>query len=256
MDKEITSLERAAQQFLNDNRHEEAAEVFQQAAKAYQQNKEHKAAAFCLASAAASLATKAGESSFDQPAEIYEKAAAEALLANDLEYASVLYKQSAICHEKEMDSSGFCECYFRSKENQRKFLAQQLFDPAKVRSFNLPSNKRKRIFPSFLLWLELSFSSLLWGHGERPERTVYFGCLVIFIFALIYCQGMLLKDGAPVQPTFSESIYFSVNTFATVAYGDLVPIGFNKWMATAEAFGGLFILPVFITALCRKYLMF
>lgn len=256
MEIESKSLEKEAHQLLKDNRYQEAAEVFHRAAKAYQQNKQHQAAAFCLASAAASLAMKAGESAFDQPATDYEKAAAEAILANDLEYASILYKQAAICHEKEMDYNGFCECYFKSKEYQRKFLAQQLFNPAKIVSFNFTSNKRKRIFPSFMSWLELSFSSLLWGHGERPQNTVYFGCAMILIFAAIYSQGLLIKNGTPVHPSFSEAIYFSVNTFATVSYGDLIPFGFNKWMAIAEAFSGLFILPVFITALCRKYLMF
>jgi len=255
MDMETQSLEKEAHQHLKENRYQEAADAFYRAARAYQQKKEHQAAAFCLASAAASLASKAGESAFDQPAEYYEKAAAEAILARDLEYASILFKQAAICHEKEMDYNGFCLCYYKSKEYQRKFLGQYLLNPSKRGSFNFTSNKRKRIFPSFLTWLELSFSSLLWGHGEKPERTVYFGMLMVLIFAAIYSQGFLLKAGVAVHPTPMEAIYFSTNTFATVAYGDFVPLGFNKWMATVESFSGLFILPVFITALCRKYLM-
>src|SRR5688572_13042957 len=154
------SLEKEAHQHLKENRYQEAADAFYRAAKVYQQKDEHQAAAFCLASAAASLASKAGESAFDQPAEYYEKAAGEAILAHDLEYASVLYKQAAICHEKEMDYTGFCTCYFKSKEYQRKFLGQYLLNPSRRVSFNFTSNKRKRIFPSFLTWLELSFSAV------------------------------------------------------------------------------------------------
>jgi hypothetical protein len=43
-------------------------------------------------------------------------------------------------------------------------------------------------------------------------------------------------------------------TFTTVGYGDIIAVGFNKAVAMLEAFCGIFIMPLFIIGLSRKYL--
>lgn len=82
------------------------------------------------------------------------------------------------------------------------------------------------------------------------------GIAIILLSAFVYTQGHLVHNEMVIQPDFLESIYFSVITFTTVGYGDMVPLGLNRLFVILESFGGLFIIPVFITGLCRKYLRY
>jgi hypothetical protein len=106
----------------------------------------------------------------------------------------------------------------------------------------------------FADWFLLTFSSLLWGHGERPHRTVVFGMAIVLACALLYMQGTLIDHGVSVKPDFVNAFYFSAVTFTTVGYGDVTPVGLNRVIAVWQAYSGLFIVSIFITGLCRKYL--
>ena len=106
----------------------------------------------------------------------------------------------------------------------------------------------------FVSCLFLTFSALIWGHGERPNRTFYSALLLIFLSALFYMQGDLIKGALIFKPNFLQALYFSTITFTTVGYGDISPIGLTKLAAMIEAFCGIFIMPIFIIALSRKYL--
>ena len=108
----------------------------------------------------------------------------------------------------------------------------------------------KRLF----LWIGLTFSYLVWGHGERPLRTFYTGIFVVFLSALFYSQGFLLKEGIVLKPHLLQAFYFSVITFTTVGYGDFTPLGLTKLVVMIEAFCGIFIIPLFVIGLSRKYL--
>jgi hypothetical protein len=43
-------------------------------------------------------------------------------------------------------------------------------------------------------------------------------------------------------------------SFTTVGYGDITPVGLTKAVVILELFCGIFIVPLFIVALSRKYL--
>ena len=67
-------------------------------------------------------------------------------------------------------------------------------------------------------------------------------------------QGSLIKGALIFKPNFPQALYFSVITFTTVGYGDITPTGMTKAMAMIEVFCGIFIVPIFIVGLSRKYL--
>ncbi len=252
MEPEVNSIEKEAHRLREEHQYQEAAELFQRMAGFYKEYGQHHPAAMCLASAASCWALKAGETTFYHAARDYEKAAKEAEKSSDWEYTALLYKHAAVCYEKDKEYLEFGECYYRSKEFNRRYLWGSLFHPRK--SDGSGKGALRDFLRRLMRWLTVSFSSLLWGHGERPQRTVLFGMFVIFLAAVLYSQGFLLKGGQPSHPNWGESIYFSVVTFSTLGYGDLAPIGFSRFIAILEALSGIFIFPIFITGLCRKYL--
>lgn len=259
MTTEIKSLEQEAHRLLSTHEHQEASKLFCQAAGFYQAQGQHQQAAFCFASAASSWSLKAGEKAlFYYAATCYEKAAKEAGLAGDFEYASMLYKHAGICYERDLEYVGFAECFYLSKECYRKYLSESLFHAKKAHP-SRTGHKGSLIEHARLLiaWASLVFSSFLWGHGERPQRTIVFGGFLIVAAALLFTQGHVQKSGYTVKPHLLEAAYLSVVTFTHSGYGEIVPIGFNKGIAILEAcFSGIFIVPIFITGLCRKYLRF
>ena len=100
----------------------------------------------------------------------------------------------------------------------------------------------------------LTISFIIWGYGERPSRTLLSGILIIFLSAFLYLGGTLVKEGVIFKADFLEALYFSIITFTTVGYGDIAPLGALKIVAAVEAFCGIFIMPLFIIGLTRKYL--
>jgi hypothetical protein len=255
---DIKAKEEAAQRLLAEHAYQEAAEVFAEVGQMYREVGEHQTSAMCIASAASCWTLHLGEKTYYHAAKLYKTAAQEAEEAHNLEYAALMYRHAAICYERDLEYLGFSECFYLSKEFYRRYLCRSLFVPGK--DYYAKEKTRRPdshfTFPHLLQWLALTFSSWLWGHGERPFRTVLFAAMVILGCALLYMQGFVMKAGGVGQLNFLEAVYFSVVTFTTVGYGDIVPLGVNRSIVIAEAFGGLFIAPLFLTGLCRKYLRF
>lgn len=257
MEKEPRLLEKEAHTLLAEEKASEAYCLFKEAGNIYKEKGYHKEAALCLASAASCWALKSGEKTFHNSSLAYTEAAGEAELAGDLEYASLLYRQAAINFERDMEFFSFSDCFYRSRECLRKFLTSSLIMPQKIHQISASGIKRGEaygIIRRFFLSLSLTFSALIWGHGERPNRTFYSALSLIFISAYFYMQGNLVKDTFVFRPDYLQALYFSVVTFTTVGYGDITPIGLSKLIAMLEVFSGVFIIPIFIVGLSRKYL--
>lgn len=256
MDKEPKLLEQKAYEFLSQEKFYEAFVAYQKAANIYKRGKNYKQAALCFASAASCWSKKSGEKTFYNAAVSYEAAAMQADKSGDLEYASMLYKYAAINYERDREFISFSDCLYSSKECYRRFLTYRIINPKKIHP--IARSKEEKGIRGFIrhlfLWIALTFSYLVWGHGERPLRTFYAGIAVVFLSAVLYSQAYLLKGGGVFKAHFWEAFYFSVVTFTTVGYGDITPIGFTKLVVTIEAFCGLFIIPLFVIGLSRKYL--
>lgn len=110
-------------------------------------------------------------------------------------------------------------------------------------------------------WLFSLLLDLLWGYGQRPSRLFFFSLAFLTMCAVGYFfTGIKLGDTCTLglQTThpvahFFECLYFSFITFTTVGYGDIVPCTLaSRALAASEAFSGIFIMALFVTANIRK----
>ena len=255
MEKELSALEQEAFSFLGREKFEEAYKLFIKVAEMYRARKNHKQAALCAASAASCWALRSGEKSFYNAATAYEMAARDAEIVGDLEYASLLYRYAATSYERDMESLSFSECFYRSKECYRRFLMFSLFAPKKLN--RIASTQEERAtgsIPRLFMLSILTLSSLVWGYGERPVRTLFVGLSLILVSAFLYTQNFLLQDGRTFKPDFFEAFYFSLVTLSSTGFGDIVAIGFSRVIVVIELSFGMFIMPLFLVGFSRKYL--
>ena len=253
---EITTLEKKAQKLLQQGQNEEASAIFHRAGNAYAARKNHHAASLCYASAASSSAQTFGDRLYYYAANDYEKAGQQAYLTGDLVYTVQLYKHAADCHERDKDYDNFARCFLIYQEYQREHLKRCLLRPGKYLFHKAARNKIGTYVNTLAQWLALSISYYVWGHGEQPYRIIISSAFFVLFCALLYTQMDLTAGGQVFRPTFLESIFFSVNTFTAGGYFDVFAIGASRVLVVLESFAGLFIIPLFITGLCRKYLRF
>ncbi len=93
-------------------------------------------------------------------------------------------------------------------------------------------------------------------HGNRFSqwRFYYHAILTLHPLIFILCIGMVFASATvlfavlyritgtvslPAKAGFLEYVYFSIVTFATVGYGDIIPIGAGRMIAVTEVFCGI-----------------
>lgn len=88
--------------------------------------------------------------------------------------------------------------------------------------------------------------------GGIVDKTSYLQILLyiastLFGFAIIYFIFDPFKhNNINDRISFLDSIYFSVVTFATLGYGDIIPEGVGKVLAILEVLTGLFLVAIFV----------
>jgi Ion channel len=93
--------------------------------------------------------------------------------------------------------------------------------------------------PVHLAWSRRNFGFLLIG---------FTGCILysIFAYAVVYHRTGLLVGGIPTQVNFSEALYFSVTTWATLGYGDYTACKQYQLVTSAEVLTGYFSMAMLI----------
>ena len=117
---------------------------------------------------------------------------------------------------------------------------------------NLTSFSRKVIIISkycrLLVQLLLSYlSGFTFGYGEKPLRVFTTSALVIFIYSIVFAHLNALSESG-----FRSALYFSLVTFTTLGYGDIVPNPQFRLIAASEAILGLLLVGLFLFTLARR----
>lgn len=148
--------------------------------------------------------------------------------------------------------------------NLRKITeADGLFETAGY-FFQKEMQMRRKKMPKFSLRRIISkIVDVSCGYGERPTRIILISIFLILFFAFIYfLTGLQNSNGSLVYSSlnsisentyiFLDTLYFSVVTFTTLGYGDILPLGISKLFAGLEAFLGGFILAIFVIVFVKK----
>ncbi|MBF0217815.1 MAG: hypothetical protein HQL30_12585 [Candidatus Omnitrophica bacterium] len=258
MEQEPSQIEDEANTLLVEEKYAQAHDLFKKAGSLYRSRRNHRQAALCFASAASCWGIKCGEKTYSESAHLFADAAKEAEAHFDYEYAATLYKQAAMYYERDGEFTNFAECFYESKESTRRSLGYLLLKSRKHRLSMGGGGFGDFVAAAklFLKWSLLTASYLIWGHGEKPMRTLMVSLSLIFGASFLYSFCLLAKHGVPFHPTYFDALYLSTVTFATIGYGDITPLGIGKLIAMTEAFGSMFLLPLFLVGFSRKYLRF
>ena len=92
------------------------------------------------------------------------------------------------------------------------------------------------------------------GHGEKRWRAFGWMAFTIIIFAWIYyCFDLIQFTAHRSDPiNFFHALYFSVITFTSLGYGDIIPICIGKFWASFEVLLGLLMFGMLIASMIRK----
>ena len=108
-----------------------------------------------------------------------------------------------------------------------------------------------------LRYLVSLFESALWGYGERPSRVFLFAVIVMGLFTGVYFVGQdhlrnFPTSGAMLDRLFN-SAYFSVVTFTTLGYGDILPASnVMKAICALEALTGAFTMGMVVAGFANR----
>lgn len=150
---------------------------------------------------------------------------------------SVLIKSFKDCGQYEDADDAYYEYRVRKRERFKKW-----YQPIRI--------------------LELIVLDWTCGYGTKPSRAIIFSIGLIFIFSLVYMRnGAIRQRDRPeqspenIRKRFGNSVYFSVNTFTTVGFGDWYPAKrCSKFMAMIEGFLGWIMLSLFLITLARTWI--
>lgn len=249
------ALEREAQELRSSGNTEKAFNVFDEAASLYRQAGEHLKSALCYSSAATCWNIGTGWQPLRNAASRNELAAEEALKAKNYEYARAHFLEAALLYEKEGDAGKYSACFYNSKRSDEKLQWSLFWEGIKNEGeLGMSANWRERI-AALGRWLMNQLNCFIWGYGERPFRTFAVGFLLVTCCALLYSISGQIQTAEGVRSiSFLEGLYMSVITYTTVGFGDYLPLGWIRVCAILEASLGIFLAPLFLIGLTRRYL--
>ncbi len=141
---------------------------------------------------------------------------------------------------------------------KRYFISHGKYNDASWASFKEKTMERKRLKKDKnIAYIPVALMGLLCGYGEKPHRVILSSSVIMFLYAAAFY--LLKAVRYPTDKNYVlniwDHVYYSVVTFTTLGYGDIVPriAPLYKMLAVSEAFVGAFMMGLFVFTLARKY---
>ena len=118
-------------------------------------------------------------------------------------------------------------------------------------------SKPEQLWAAGMLALHV-VNDLFWGHGFNLKRLAVSGLVTLAIFAGVCwrspAQYMVGNDPAIRGLSLAEAAYYSVVSFATGGFGDIMPgNSFARFVTATEGLVGIIFLGFFTAAVYRRY---
>jgi tetratricopeptide (TPR) repeat protein len=96
--------------------------------------------------------------------------------------------------------------------------------------------------------------SIFFGHGEKPIRALIITTSIVVAFSFIFSRFDLIVKSSCSNPLgYWESLYFSIVTFSTLGYGDILPrTSTGQLFIIFEVVIGYFMLGALVAIIIRK----
>lgn len=151
----------------------------------------------------------------------------------DLERALRMYRRAVAAYEQ-------CGLFAEGRE-----LAYQ--------QMCLKMNRAKELQLSWRHRMELRLQWATAGFGYRPLRVIATALWIVTFYAVVYwLGGGVYRPDYPGVLPFIKCFYFSGITFATVGFGDFIPMEHMRLVAMSEGFVGAFMIGFFVAVLSNR----
>ncbi|MBL7069064.1 MAG: pentapeptide repeat-containing protein [Candidatus Omnitrophica bacterium] len=182
----------------------------------------------------------------------------------DISKSLSLSKKSFQCKEKRFFTNyrvyedGYVAAEETYRNLKRYFISEGRYDDASWASFKEKTMEKIRLRKAWdMKYIPMAIMGLLCGYGERPQRIILSSSFIIIAYAAIFflLKSITASASNAFSFNFGDYIYYSVVTFTTLGYGDIIPKTSTifRLIAVSEAFLGAFLMGLFIFTLARKY---
>jgi hypothetical protein len=104
-----------------------------------------------------------------------------------------------------------------------------------------------------LQWFYSILDWALWGHGVKLHRLALSSSFFILIYAFLYHALQDQIQANPPPESFFDYIYFSMVTFTTLGYGDILPkTTLLRMICGTEAFLGAFMMGLVVAGFTNR----
>lgn len=107
---------------------------------------------------------------------------------------------------------------------------------------------------NLLLYAKTYLFMAVTGYGEKPIRVIITAFGVISCYTLVYFlgAGLIESGGGLTNSSFTDCLYFSLVTFSTLGYGDILPKHSFRLLAASEALMGILLCGLLLFCLGRR----
>ena len=179
------------------------------------------------------------------------------------------YKRNSTSPEEKINNKQLSEFYFEIadayklsgsiKHSNCSFIASKY-----ETKYNIEAPRKQ---------IRFIFNELMIGYGEKPSRCLLFSGVVIFCFSILYMiaglninnkeiilygidLSVIFKmDFKMIAYDFSKSLYFSIMSFSSFGFGDILPLGtLSKTLVCIEMLFGMTMAGIWVSVLLKKVL--
>ena len=162
------------------------------------------------------------------------------------EIGDIEVQHEGVIYENDFDKTyrGLAKCAKESGNNK-------LYRKLKIKEYDFIRFKSEGI-----LKILKTIDKVYWEYGQNPKRLIYITFLAIIIFGFVYSFFPdSFKDREFCNKSYLDILYntqyFSVVTFTTLGYGDIIPTGVVKVIAAFEALFGAITMGFLVAGLAR-----